>query len=112
MFRVFYGKGNEVPGAGRTRVVLANTNGEKLMLELPPAKFPVGATVQVKRGTTDPDFLDIPLGGWAGTIREIDQQMQPPVYLVTWNGRTLDHMDPVVQKRCEREGLDLESMWL
>jgi len=32
-----------------------------------PARFALGAQVRVKPGTTDPDFPDIPLGGWAGT---------------------------------------------
>jgi len=34
-----------------------------------PAKFSAGTQVRVKPGTTDPDFPDIPLGGWAQTIR-------------------------------------------
>lgn len=32
------------------------------------ARFAVGAQVRVKPGTTDLDFPDIPLGGWAGPI--------------------------------------------
>ena len=42
--------------------------------EKPPttAKFPVGAAVRVKIGTMDPDFSDVPIGGWAGTIQESD----------------------------------------
>ena len=68
--------------------------------------------MRVKPGTTDPDFPDIPLGGWAGTIREVDQRSTPPTYLIEWNKHTLDHMHPVYRKRCERDGLGLESMWL
>jgi hypothetical protein len=77
-----------------------------------PAKFAVGAVVRVKPGTTDPDFADIPLGGWAGMIREVDQRSDPPTYLLEWGERTLDHMHPVYRKRCERDGLELEIMWL
>jgi hypothetical protein len=29
---------------------------------------------RVKYGIPDPDFPDIPLGGWAGTIAEVDQR--------------------------------------
>src|SRR4051812_5032239 len=76
------------------------------------ARFAAGAQVRVKPGTTDPDFPDIPLGGWAGTIREVDQRSAPPTYLIEWNKHTLDHMHPVYRKRCERDGLELESMWL
>ena len=77
-----------------------------------PAKFPVGDRVRVKPGTTDPDFADIPLGGWAGTIRDVDRRSNPPTYLIEWNKHTLDHMHPVYRKRCERDDLELESMWL
>ena len=76
------------------------------------ARFAAGAQVRVKPGTTDPDFPDIPLGGWAGTIREVDQRSTPPTYLIEWDRHTLDHMHPVYCKRCERDGLELESMWL
>ena len=34
-----------------------------------PPRFEPGAKVRVKRGVIDPDFPDIPLGGWAGPSR-------------------------------------------
>src|SRR5262245_19882854 len=77
-----------------------------------PARFAAGAQVRVKPGTTDPDFPDIPLGGWAGTIKEVDQRSDPPTYLIEWDRHTLGHMHPVYRKRCERDGLELERMWL
>src|SRR5579884_2107242 len=77
-----------------------------------PAKFSVGDRVRAKPGTTDPDFPDIPLGGWAGAITEVDQRSSPPTYLIEWDRRTLDGMHPVYRKRCERDGLGVESMWL
>ena len=86
-----------------------NSKGKELGT---PARFAAGAQVRVKPGTTDPDFPDIPLGGWAGTIRDVDQRAAPPTYLIEWDRHTLDHMHPVYRKRCERDGLELESMWL
>ena len=79
----------------------------------PPAtaRFTVGMLVRVRPGTTVPGFEDIPLGGWAGTIEEIDRRA-PPTYLVEWDRHTLDHMHAVYRKRCERDGLEMESMWL
>jgi hypothetical protein len=77
-----------------------------------PARFAPGAQVRVKPGITVPSFEDIPLGGWAGTVREVDQRSAPPTYLIAWDRHTLDHMHPVYRKRCERDGLELESMWL
>ena len=78
----------------------------------PPARFAAGAQVRVRPGTTDPDFPDIPLGGWAGTITEVDQRSAPPTYLIAWDRHTLDHMHAVYRKRCERDGLEPDSMWL
>lgn len=69
-----------------------------------PARFAVGTQVRVKPGITDPDFPDIPLGGWAGTVREVNQKENPPAYLIVWNKPTLDHLHRVFRKRCEREG--------
>jgi len=77
-----------------------------------PTRFDAGTQVRVKPGTTDPDFPDIPLGGWAGTVSEVDQKSAPPTYLIEWNKHTLDHMHPFFRKRCERDGLEPESMWL
>jgi hypothetical protein len=77
-----------------------------------PTRFAVGAQVRVKPGTTDPDFPDIPLGGWAGTISEVDERSNPPTYLIEWTKHTLDHLHPVYRKRCERDGLEVEIMWL
>lgn len=77
-----------------------------------PPRFGVGTSIRVKPGTTVPDFEDIPLGGWAGTISEVDQRSNPPTYLIEWTKHTLDHMHTVFRKRCERDGLGLESMWL
>jgi hypothetical protein len=77
-----------------------------------PARFATGAQVRVKPGITVPEFEDIPLGGWAGKIREVDERSAPRTYLIEWDRHTLDHMHPVYRKRCERDGLELESMWL
>jgi hypothetical protein len=77
-----------------------------------PERFSVGSAVRVKKGVTDPDFPDIPLGGWAGTVQEADPEAEPPLYLVAWNRRTLGAMHSVYRTRCERDGLDSDSMWL
>jgi len=76
------------------------------------ARFPIGAKVRVKSGVRDPDFPDIPLGGWAGTIQEVERAKGEVTYLIAWDRATLRGMHPIYKKRCERDGLELESMWL
>src|SRR4051812_49203891 len=74
--------------------------------------FEPGAKVRVRSGVTVPDFEDIPLGGWTGTIEMVEQVDDQITYEIEWDRRTLDGMHPVYRKRCERDGLDLETMWL
>jgi hypothetical protein len=75
-------------------------------------QFPVGSGVRVKTGTTDPDFPDMPLGGWTGKVQEVNHEATPPTYLIEWDRFTLHNIHHAYRSRCEREGLDLESMWL
>jgi hypothetical protein len=77
-----------------------------------PPKFTVGDLVRVKYGTADPDFPDIPLGGWTGTITETSHDAKSHLYLIEWNQFTLDNMPPIFRKRCERDGLHEERSWL
>ena len=79
---------------------------------LSPPRFSVGDLVRVKTGVSDPDFPDIPLGGWAGTISEIDRDSRRPLYLIEWNQSTMDNRHPIIRKRCERDGLEEEHSWL
>ncbi len=75
-------------------------------------RYRPGDKVRVKAGTRDPDFPDFPLGGWAGTIRAIMGEGQARLCEVEWSDATLKGMHPVYQQRCERDGLDLETIWL
>ena len=74
--------------------------------------FQVGDKVRVKLGVSDPDFPDMPLGGWSGTVTEVEQADDQITYEIKWNKRTLNGMHPVYLKRCERDGLEMESMRL
>src|SRR5258708_6278329 len=76
------------------------------------ARFQMGAKVRVKSGVRDPDFPDIPLGGWSGTVQEVEQAKGQVTYLIAWDRATLRGMHPIYRKRCERDGLEQESMWL
>jgi hypothetical protein len=76
------------------------------------ARFKVGDKVRVKSGVRDPDFPDIPLGRWAGTVKDVGHVKGEVTYLIAWNGATLRGMHSIYKKRCERDGLEMESMWL
>jgi hypothetical protein len=77
-----------------------------------PPRFKLGMKVRVRYGVRDPDFPDIPLGGWAGTVKEVERAKGQATYLIAWDRATLRGMHPVYKKRCERDGLEPETMWL
>jgi len=77
-----------------------------------PPRFEPGVKVRVKHGVRDPDFADIPLGGWAGIVKEVERSKGETTYLIAWDRATLKGMHPVYKMRCERDCLELESMWL
>ena len=70
---------------------------------MPKSAFAVGASVRVKPGTPS-DYPDFPLGGWTGTIVEIQQDDTSPHCLVKFDVRTLAQVNPIYHKRCVRDG--------
>ncbi len=74
-------------------------------------RFNVGDKVRVSSGVSDPDYDDLTIGGWAGTIAEV-QNGTPPTLLVRWTKQTLKKQSPIYRKRCERDGFDGNEMWL
>ncbi len=85
---------------------------------LPPAtadsapRFAVGDAVRVKKGIKDPDYPDIPLGGWAGVIVDMDDNEDKRLYRIRWSEETLAQVHPVYRRRCERDELEYELTWL
>ena len=71
-------------------------------------RFRVGDNVRVKHGFTDVEYADLPMGGWAGTVTDVDKR---GVYTVRWTPETLAAIHPVFKKRCERDGLVFEEYW-
>jgi hypothetical protein len=69
--------------------------------------FAVGDRVRVRHGTVDPDYSDLPLGGWCGTITELGEEGDCTIKL---DQQTLDHIHPVYTRRCERDGLNVEEL--
>ena len=50
-------------------------------------RFQVGNKVRVKPGVSDPDFPDMPLGGWSGTVTEIIEHGRRPDQLCDQAGQ-------------------------
>jgi hypothetical protein len=74
-------------------------------------RLSVGAHVRVRGGVLDPDYPDLSIDGWAGTIvRTNDDSMTP--CLVRWDWNTLEHASPTGQSRRKGDGLAFEEMWL
>ena len=74
-------------------------------------RFNVGDKVRVRPGVSDPDYDDLTIGGWTGTVAEI-QSGTPPTFLVGWSTETLKNQGTIYRNRCERDGLDSDEMWL
>lgn len=74
--------------------------------------FNVGDRVRVRAGVADPDFAWLKLAGWAGVVREIDTEAQPPIYLVAWGRQTLAAAPRKYHRQCDNKGLDAETTWL
>lgn len=61
---------------------------------LETARFQPGAKVRVRYGVIVPDLPDIPLGGWAGTVTQVEQSKGKTVYEIRWNRKTLEERPP------------------
>ena len=77
-----------------------------------PSPLAPGTRVRVRKGTRDPDYPDILLGGWSGTITGQQESDDGRLSLVEWDDATLRQMHPVFRRRCERDGLEVERTWL
>jgi hypothetical protein len=76
------------------------------------ARFAIGTRVRVKAGTRDPNFPEMPLGGWSGKVQKIRYEAAGPAYLLEWDRHTRRHRHPTYRRRCEQEDLDPDRMWL
>ncbi len=66
--------------------------------------------MRVKHGVRDPDFPDMPLGGWSGTVTEIIEHEGQINCVFELDERTLASLHPIYKQRCEIDGLDYEFM--
>jgi hypothetical protein len=71
-----------------------------------PVTFKIGDKVRVEHGFMDVDYPDMPLGGWAGTVTEVQGT---DTFTVRWSKATMEAIHPVFKNRCEIDGLDAEE---
>ena len=74
-------------------------------------RYNVDDEIRVRSGVSDPDYDDLTIGGWAGTIAEA-YNVTPPTFLVRWSKETLKNQSSVYRKRCERDGFHCNEMCL
>ena len=68
------------------RILISETKEKLVEIPLPASiRFQPSDKVRVRRGVKDVEYSDIPLGGWAGMITEIDGGM----CTVKWTKETL-----------------------
>jgi hypothetical protein len=83
----------------------------QVIATLAPTQLSVGSNVRVRFGVLDPDYPDLFITGWTGTIVRTNDNRRTPC-LVRWDWNTLEHADPTGQLRRKQDGLVLEEMWL
>ena len=75
-------------------------------------RFQVGDKIRVKPGVTDPDFPDMPLGGWTGIVTEVIEHEGQINCVFELDERTLASLHPIYKQRCEIDRLDFGFMGL
>ncbi len=73
----------------------------------------VGDKVEVKEGTMCPDFEGLDIGGWEGSITEVDNDGESKaLILIEWDDKTLKNMPDYFIQQSEDEGLEHKLMYL
>lgn len=71
-------------------------------------KASAGSAVQrirVKDGVMSPEFPDVPLAGWSGTVVETSGKPPEEQYVIEWDAATISAMPADYVRRCEAQQL-------
>jgi hypothetical protein len=70
-----------------------------------PVGLPVGTLIRVKAGVMSPEFPEISIAEWTGSV--VEATGKPPFlsYIVEWDQMTLDAMPPEYVQQCEAQQL-------
>jgi hypothetical protein len=64
-----------------------------------------GARVRVKEGVTSPEFPEVSLAGWTGTVVETSGKPPAVKVVIEWDGETMAKMPADYVSRCEAQQL-------
>lgn len=68
-------------------------------------KLRAGTPVRVNDGVTMPEFPDVDISGWTGTVSESQGRGADVRYIVEWDAATLGRMPEAYAAHCEQQGL-------
>jgi hypothetical protein len=67
--------------------------------------LPAGTRIRVKGGVTSPEFPEISIAGWTGSVLEASGKPPHLSYIVEWDQTTLDSMPAEYIQKCEADQL-------
>ena len=69
------------------------------------SKVPTGARIRVRDGVSAPEFPEVVIAGWTGTVAETSRRRSELKYMVEWDDQTIDQMPPDYLEKCEARQL-------
>lgn len=64
-----------------------------------------GVRVRIKPGVVSPEFPELEIGGWTGTVSESSGKSPNVKYIVEWDEPTMARMPAEYVRRCEEQNL-------
>ena len=64
-----------------------------------------GMHVRVREGVVSPEFPEISIAGWSGTVCEVSGKASPTSCVLEWDADTVSKMPADYVTRCEQGGL-------
>ncbi len=64
-----------------------------------------GTRIRVRAGVTSPEFPEVSLEGWSGTVIEASGKPPTVKIIIEWDADTLGNMPPDYVARCESQQL-------